>query len=134
MSKATMFLTAFVLAGCAAHYRLPTDQGWGYDGDLNGMKMVAVFENQSVCETRRATGLLTQKRRGMTMALGTCEPITVTANGTPYWGIGVPQAAGFIFFRDEKTCGWFRSGWSEVPTWQKTECAPFALERSQPAK
>ena len=32
-----------VLAGSAPHYRLPGDTGWGYDGEMNGMKMVAVF-------------------------------------------------------------------------------------------
>ena len=127
--------TALVLAGCAARYHLPGERGSGYEGELNGMKMVAVFENQSVCETRRALGLHAQSvQKGAPMVLRTCEPMTVTPGGTPYWGLGVPRAAGFILFRDEKTCQWFRSGWTEVPNWQKTECAPFGMERSQSAK
>jgi hypothetical protein len=138
MSKLAIVLSALLLAGCAARYRLPGDSGWGYDGEMNGMKMVAAFENQSLCETRRASGLMFQAtqatKQGMTTTLGTCEPMTVAPGGTLYWGIGVPRDAGFILFRDEKTCEWFRSGWTQVPTWQKTNCMPLGLQRVQLAK
>jgi hypothetical protein len=110
-------------SSCAAHYRLPADSGWGYDGEMNGMKMVAVFENQSVCEARLAMGLQFQAtqgtRQGVKGTVGTCESMTVTPGGTLYWGTGVPPAGGFILFRDEKTCEWFRTGWTAVPTWHR---------------
>ena len=110
MSKLAIVLSALLLAGCVARYRLPGDSGWGYDGDMNGMKMVAVFENQSLCETRRASGLAFQTtRQGIPATLGSCEPMTMGPSGTLYWGIGVPPFAGFILFRDDKTCEWFRS-------------------------
>jgi len=133
MNIISSVLIVILLSGCAARYRLPTDNGWGYDGEMNGMKMVAVFENQSVCETRRAFGLASQARPQATrIALSPCEPMTVAPGGTLYWGIGVPSVTGFVLFRDEKTCEWFRAGWTEVPTWQKTNCMPIGLRRAQP--
>jgi hypothetical protein len=125
-------MVSLSFTACAAHYQLPSESAWGYDGEMNGMKMVAAFENQSVCETRRAAGLASPRPQAVRVALGDCEPMTVGTGGTLYWGFGVPKAAGVILFRDEKTCAWFRDGWTEVPTWQKTQCTPFGLQRSKP--
>ncbi|HKW92750.1 MAG TPA: hypothetical protein VJX92_12685 [Methylomirabilota bacterium] len=115
------FFGAFARKGYAgfASYEAPNPTAW---------------ETQSQCETRRAIGLMAQSmHKAIQASLGPCEAMTIAPGGTLYWGIGVPDAGGFILFRNEKSCHWFREGWTEVPTWKKTVCVPVGLQRGKPA-
>lgn len=127
---------AALVGGCAAKYPM-RDDGWGYEGTVErgGMRVIAVYESQSLCTTRLSLAHEAQRQGGTPATLSQCQPMAVVTPGSPgttetYWGFGMPSEGTYVLLSDSLTCDTFHSA-SVLPVWKKTTCGLVGLKRGR---